>query len=107
MEPVHDELKEMFGRQNPSADFTARVMTQVRAERVRKRPVIMRWAAVGALAASLMLSVYVSKQRERTRVQQRAEQAEAQLIESLQIAGIKIGKAREAVLRPAAQGGVE
>jgi hypothetical protein len=107
MEPVHDELREIYGRRNPSADFTARVMTQVRAERIRKRPVTMRWAAVGALAASLMLSVYVSKQRERTRVQQRAEQAEAQLIESLQIAGIKIGKAREAVLRPATPGGVE
>jgi hypothetical protein len=104
---MHDELKEMFGRQNPSADFTARVMTQVRAERVRKKPMTFRWAAVGALAASLMLSVYVSKQRERTRVQQRAVQAEAQLIESLHIAGIKIGQAREAVLRPAAPGGVE
>jgi hypothetical protein len=105
---MHDELKEIYARQNPSADFSARVMTQVRAERgVRKKPVILRWAAVGALAASLTLSVYVSRQRERTRVQQRAEQAEAQLIESLQIAGEKIGKAREAVLRPAAHGGVE
>jgi negative regulator of sigma E activity len=104
---MHDELKEIFERQNPAADFTARVMAQVRAERVRKKPVILRWAAVGALAASLTLSVYVSRQRERTRVQQRAVQAEAQLIESLQIAGMKIGKAREAVLRPAAPGGVE
>jgi negative regulator of sigma E activity len=107
MESLHDELKEIHERQNPSADFTARVMAQVRAERTRKKPTVLRWAAVGALAASLTLSVYVSKQRQQTRVQQRAEQAEAQLIESLQVAGIKIGKAREAVLRPAAPGGVE
>jgi hypothetical protein len=98
---MHDELKEIYARQNPSADFAARVMTKVRAERVRKRPVTLRWLAAGALAASLTLSVYVSNQRERTRAQQRAEQAELQLIESLQIAGQKIGQAREAVMRTA------
>jgi len=76
-------------------------MTRVRAEFPPKKSTAIRWATIGAIAASLTVGMYVRQQRGQTRLRHEAEIAEAQLIESLQIAGLKIGKAREAIFRPA------
>ncbi len=100
MDRMDDELREIYRRRSPSPDFTARVMGRVRAERARKRAVPLRWAAVGALAASLTVAFFAGRQQKQHRLQRDAELAETQILESLQIAGFKIGQAREAVLRP-------
>jgi len=100
MDRMEDELRQLYRRQTPSPDFTARVMQQVRAEtRWKFRP--FQWAAVGALAASLTVAFFVGRQQQRQqRLQQEAELAGTQLLESLQVAGFKIGQAQEAILRP-------
>jgi hypothetical protein len=100
MDRLEDELKQIYRRQTPSPDFKDRVMGQVRAEAKRKFAPF-RWAAVGALAASLTVGFFVGRQQQKQhRLQREAELAETQILESLQIAGFKIGQAREAVLRP-------
>ena len=102
MEPLEDSLREVYARKTPPADFTARVMLRVRSgEPPKKRP-RLRWAMVGAIAASLFVGVYVSRQRAPI-VRTQADGADAQLLLSLQIAGAKINKARDALVRPAGQ----
>jgi hypothetical protein len=103
MYPTGDELRQALSRQEPAADFTARVMQQVRAERRVRRFPLKRWSIVGAIAASLTVGIYVRQQRRAERhvlAVQEAELAGEQLLESLQLAGWQIHKAREAVLQP-------
>lgn len=109
MEPFERELSARLARREPSADFTARVMAGVRtaAEEekppvvefrapVRKRrPAVFRWATVGAMAASLLVGALVVRHQRAER--RAAEQAEAQLIESLSFAGMKVSQARDRV----------
>jgi hypothetical protein len=106
MLPTGDELKQAFARKEPSADFTARVMQQVRADgRVRHFP-LKRWSIVGAIAASLTVGIYVRHQRRAAPPAlptAEAELAGEQLLESLQLAGWQIHKAREAVLEVPAE----
>jgi hypothetical protein len=106
MYPTGDELRQALSRQQPSADFTARVMQQVRAEqRVRRFP-LKRWSIVGAIAASLTVGIYVRQQRRAAAPpppSAEAELAEEQLLESLQLAGWQIHQAREAVFEPQAE----
>lgn len=97
MERLERELKQVLARRTPPAGFTANVMSRVRAE--QQRPAKRgpwRWAMVGAIAASLMVGVFVGKQR-RNRIE--AEYAADQLMLSLQLAGSKINQARDAVRR--------
>lgn len=106
MYPTGDELRQALSRQQPSADFTARVMQQVRAgQRVRRFP-LKRWSIVGAIAASLTVGIYVRQQRRAApppHPSAEAELAEEQLLESLQLAGWQIHQAREAVFEPQAE----
>jgi hypothetical protein len=105
MYPTGDELRQALSRQQPAADFTARVMQQVRAEqRVRRFP-LKRWSIVGAIAASLTVGIYVRQQRRAAPAPPSAEAtlAEEQLLESLQLAGWQIHQAREAVFEPQAE----
>lgn len=95
MERVEFELKEALARREPPADFTARLMRQVRAEPAPRRG-LWRWIAVGAMAASLSAGFFVYSERQAIA----ARRAEADLVLSLQIAGVKISEARDAVLRP-------
>ena len=112
MEPFERELKQLLTRREPADDFTARVMAAVRAETAEKpgpvafpgprrvrRPPVFRWAAVGAMAASLAFGVLAFRQQraERRAERRAAEQAEMQLIESLSVAGSKISQARDQV----------
>jgi hypothetical protein len=103
MDPYELELRRMLERREPSSDFTSRVMEQVRRESTderREQKVIAfrprsqrywRWAAVGALAASLTVGVVVEQRRSNRR---QAEAAEAQLYETLLLVGQKMNQAR-------------
>lgn len=108
------ELKRALARREPAPDFTSRVMSSVRAEGeaheaggpqsiavLRQRSQAWRWAAVGALAASLMLGVVVEQRRTD---RQAAELAEAQLYETLLLAGEKMHQAREGVRGVSSEG---
>ena len=100
------ELRTRLARKTPPADFTARVLARVGREaprapsaapvRVFPRP---RWALAGALAASVAAAVYLSRETALRTPSPEAE-AETQLLLSLQLAGEKFNKARDAVLRP-------
>jgi hypothetical protein len=112
MEQFEHELKAALRRREPAADFTARVMASVAAEAPQpqpvqrkpiefpgrpavRRPAVFRWAAWGAMAASLVFgALAIRHQRAERRA---AEQAEMQLMESLTVAGSKISQARDKV----------
>ena len=106
MLPTGDELRQTLSRQEPSADFTARVMQQVRAERKVRHFPLKRWSIVGAIAASLLVGIYVRQHRRGETVIPAKTQTELagdrgdQLLQSLQFAGWQIHKAREAVFEP-------
>jgi len=103
MDPYELELKRTLARREPASGFTSRVMEQVRRESTeekREQKVITfhvrsqrvwRWAAVGALAASLTIGVVVEQRRSNRR---QAEAAEAQLYETLLLVGQKMNQAR-------------
>ena len=96
MERLEGELERMLARRDPPEGFTERVMGRVRGERRRFFPA-WRWAAAGALAASLAAGIYVERRQARLE-RERGEAAKDELVLSLEIAGAKINKAREAVL---------
>ena len=102
MEPLEDILRETYARKTPRADFTAAVMQRVRSEEPPKKHPRLRWAMVGAIAASLFVGVYVSRQRAPLVIPE-ADGADVQLLLSLQIAGSKLNMARDALLRPSEQ----
>lgn len=116
MDQFELELKRALERQDPGPDLAARVMSQVRSEpaigdrptakvvafsRVRRR--VWRWAAVGAVAASLAVSVLVEQRRS----DRRAATAEAELYETLLLAGEKLSQARDGVTGVSFQGVTE
>lgn len=109
MDRLEGELRKLHVRRPPPAGFTSRVMERVREEaRVQDAgarhaphsgPRFWRWAAIGAVAASLMGGVYVQQHRARqTRIV--AEQAQADILFSLQFAGVKINQVRDFITRP-------
>ncbi len=114
MDRLEGELRKLHVRRPPPAGFTSRVMERVREEaRIQDGggrhsraqharyagPRFWRWAAIGAIAASLMGGVYVQQHRARqTRIV--AEQAQADILFSLQFAGVKINQARDFIIRP-------
>ena len=111
MEPLDDELRGIenelggaFGRREPAPAFTERVMKRVRAEGGRapqpvRKSLVWRWAAAGAMAASLALGVYFQRNDSKQASSAADEQAATELMLSLQLAGKKINKARDVVLR--------
>ena len=110
MDPLERNLREQLARQEPSEDFAARVTAQVQALEQEAQTVIemparpsllrrWRWAAAGALAASMAVTVAVRENGRRSQ-QAAAERAEAELAETLQLAGFTIHQARERVWGP-------
>ena len=110
MDPFERSLREQLTRQEPSEGFALRVMERVRALEEETQTVIempprpgllkrWRWAAAGALAASMAVTVTVRENGRRSQ-QAAAERAEAELAETLQLAGFKIHQARERVWGP-------
>lgn len=105
MFPTDDELKQALSRKQPAADFTERLMWQIRAEpKVRRFP-LRRWTIVGAIAASLTVGFYVRQQRraEPAATSAEAEMSADQLVDALSFAGSKLNVAREAVFEPQAE----
>ena len=102
MEPLEDNLRQVCARKTPPANFTAGVMQQVRLEEGPKKHPRLRWAMVGAIAASLFVGVYTTRQRAPV-VSPEADGADVQLLLSLQIAGSKLNMARDALMRPSEQ----
>lgn len=117
MAPYELELKRALERCEPGSDFTARVMSQIRSERSLAadetskkiasfpgmRSGVWRWAAVGAVAASLTLG-FVVEQRRSERL---ARIAETELYETLLLAGEKISQARAEVIGVRYEGGAQ
>lgn len=117
MDQFELELKRALEAKDPASDFAARVMSEVRStpaigtdrpatevvtfSRVRRR--VWKWAAVGAVAASLAVSVLVEQRRS----ERRAATAEAELYETLLLAGEKLSQARDGVTGVKFQGGTE
>ncbi len=110
MEPLERNLRRLLARRPPPAGFAARVMASLENAASPVKPAgwamaaRWRWPMVGALAASLAVGVYLQQRRVEispSEVEQAvaAERAAEELLISLQIAGTKINKAREAVLR--------
>jgi|GEM_PF-2249290 len=112
MDPFERSLREQLARREPSEGFTANVMDQI--DQIRDlegetqtvielpKPSFLarwRWAAAGALAASMALTIAVRENSRRSQ-QAAAERAEAELAETLQLAGFKIHQARERVWGP-------
>jgi hypothetical protein len=103
MGPVESELRKALSRRTPPAGFTSLLMEEVRTEqRPRKMP--WRWVAAGAMAASLSLGVFMQKQHSDRQELVAARQAEEELLLSLQLAGVKINQARDAVWRSGKRG---
>ena len=125
MARLEDELRVLLARKEPGADFTSAVMRRVResgappatvtefpAERrgaVKRAIPGGRWAMVGAIAAALAMGVFIGERHSRLAKRQvaemqaaemrQAQQAGEELMLSLQLAGVKVNKARDAVLR--------
>ena len=107
MDQFERNLKAALRRREPSADFTANVMAAIAAEpsrsnivempvrRVGRGPAVFRWAAVGAMAASLAFGVLAIRDQRAER--RAAEQAELQLMVSLSVAGSKVSQAADKV----------
>jgi negative regulator of sigma E activity len=101
------ELRSRLARKTPPADFTARVMERVERDAMSENPAPAavrafpkpRWVLAGALAASLAAVVFVAREGI-FRASPSETEAETQLLLSLQLAGEKINKARDALLRP-------
>jgi len=100
-----DALKHALRRQEAPEDFTQRVMASVAAQKSVQRPVrdswlslftqpIMRWAALAAVAAAMILGVHLYNVR---RERAEGEAAKQRLMLALRIAGSKLQLAKAKV----------
>lgn len=125
MARLEDELRVSLARKEPRADFTAEMMRRVRESgagpaRLTEFPVAKprlvtrivprgRWATACAIAAALAMGIFIGQQHGRDAKRQLADMQAAEMLQaqrageaimhSLQLAGVKMNKAREAVLR--------
>lgn len=102
---LEDALKHALRRQEAPEDFTQRVMARVAANEPAKRPdrdswldfftqPILRWAALAAVAAAMILGVHLYNVR-RERAQ--GEAAKQRLMLALRVAGSKLQLAKAKV----------
>ena len=119
MNRLEDELRLALRREEPSADFTDRVMARIaqlpvatKQEKERKNngwlkrlaeifgPPPIRWALTGAIACLLMFAgIGIHKYRERQRAIEIAEgeKAKEQVMLAMRIASIKLNVAQKKV----------
>lgn len=108
MNPLDQELKNALRRQEPSADFTRRVMAGLKSEPAPKlgwgeaihhlfRFPALRWATVAALCASLTIGGLAYRRHQQT-VEQ-GEMARAKVMLALHIASSKLNVALRDVQR--------
>jgi hypothetical protein len=96
--PFEEELKKALSRQQPSADFTQRVLAQSAS---REKHSTWAWIRgftawrIAAVAASLFVFIGIGIYRER---EQRGEAAKRQLLVAMQIAGQKLHGAQQRVM---------
>jgi hypothetical protein len=92
MSPFEEELKRALARQEPSEDFTARVLAKVSAQRRPAGTRSWQWAAVAAATLIIAGSAGLKHQQEVHQHQQamRGEAAKHQLLMALRIAGTKL-----------------
>ncbi|HEX6879768.1 MAG TPA: hypothetical protein VF135_05355 [Terriglobales bacterium] len=99
MDPLEQELKRALRREQPSADFAARVLARAEQEKQR-RPwwkswlavPRVRWAVAVLLIALVLGGVHYQRVQERRRAE--GEAARQQVILALQIAGAKVKRAQ-------------
>ena len=95
MNPLEDELRAALGRQEPSPDFTARVLARVSSAPARAgggyaaRP-WFRWVA--ALAASVLVAAGLAGYQ-----RYQGERARSEVLLAVHIAGSKLNKAQKKV----------
>ncbi len=95
MTEFEDALKKALARQQPSPDFTARIMDQVSG---RKKPPLRHWAAIAAAATVLLaLSGAYQQHQYQHEHQLQGQAAKEKLLVALQIAGSKLHTAQERV----------
>ena len=87
MTPFEEQLKQALARQEPSDDFTARVLAEVSAERTPATARFWQWAAIAAATLIIAGSVGFEHQYQQVR---RGEVAKQQLLTALRIAGTKL-----------------
>jgi hypothetical protein len=118
MNRFDDELKNALRREEPSPDFTDRVMARVAELKKREKqgektgwlrrlaeffqPPQMKWAMAGAMAIVLLVAgfgVYRSRENERRRLAEIAEgeQAKEQVMLAMRIASAKLNVAKKKV----------
>ncbi len=119
MNRLEDELRSALGREQPSADFTDRVMARIaqsptvsKQEKERNhngwlkrlagffQPPQMKWAMAGAMACLLAFAaIGVSRYRERQRAIEIAEgeKAKEQVMLAMRIASAKLNVAQKKV----------
>jgi hypothetical protein len=89
---LEDEIRAALQRHEPPPDFTARVLAHAAARpRMRGRRPWTRWVA--AMAASVLLAAGAAEYRH-----YRGEQAKAQVMLAVKIAGAKLNKAHKRIL---------
>ncbi len=94
---LDDELRSALQRQQPSADFTERVLARVSAASVRRMPrpwpsrPVAGWVA--AMAATLLLAAGTFEYRH-----YQGERAKSQVLLAVRIAGKKLNKVQKKVL---------
>jgi hypothetical protein len=99
MTPFEDELKQALQRQEPAADFTARVLARCAAEETKARGWFGTWR-LGAVVAGLLIAVggTVYQQHER---EVRGLAAKRKLILAVHIAGSKLQEVQQRVAESA------
>jgi len=126
MNRFEDELKLALRREEPSPDFTDRVMARIadlqRQEKPREKldwrrrlleffqPPRMKWAMAGAMAGLLLIAgfgVHRSRENERLRLAEIAEgeRAKEQVMLAMRIASVKLNVAQKKVYETAGHGG--
>jgi hypothetical protein len=102
---LDEALKQALRRQEAPGDFTQRVMARVAAQKSVQRPArdswmslftqpIMRWAALAAVAAAMILGVHLYNLR---RERAEGEAAKQRLMLALRVAGSKLQLAKAKV----------
>jgi hypothetical protein len=87
MTPFEEQLKQALARQEPSEDFTARVLAKVSSQRPPATARFWQWAAIAAATLIIAGSAGFEHQYQQIR---RGEVAKQQLLTALRIAGTKL-----------------
>lgn len=96
MTDFEDRLKSALVREQPSADFTNRVLAQV--QRVEQER-LSRWKpwAAGCIAASLLIGGFGLADMDQRRDREQAQSAHAKLVRALEITSAKLQRIQRRV----------